>query len=100
MEDLIRILNDADRQTLAWLRKHVGDMRVADAARGLMAQREKFAGACAKPYVSAVCRYLGVWPPTPQRLPHVDADHAVADRHLARIRWLLAQRSATTRRAS
>jgi hypothetical protein len=35
MNQLIRILNDGDRETLAWLRKHVGDVRVAAAARHL-----------------------------------------------------------------
>ncbi|WP_423383730.1 hypothetical protein [Burkholderia sp. LMG 32019] len=39
MEHLVRILNDDDRQTLAWLRTHVGDARVVDAARRLIAQR-------------------------------------------------------------
>jgi len=44
MNQLIRILNDADRETLAWLRKHVGDVRVAAAARHL--------GGNGKPYLS------------------------------------------------
>jgi hypothetical protein len=100
MEHLIRILNDADRQTLAWLRTHLGDARVADAARQLTAQREPIAGAPAKPYISAICRYLGVWPPTPRRSTHADTDHRVADQHLARIRQLLAQRSTTAGRAA
>ena len=99
MEHLIRILNDDDRQTLVWLRTHVGDTRVAEAARRLIAQRETAVGAWAKPYVSAVCRYLGVWPPTPQRSPRVEGDHAVADRHLAQMRQLLAQRTMMVRRA-
>ena len=38
-----------DRETLAWLRKHVGDVRVAAAARHL--------GGNGKPYLSAVCCY-------------------------------------------
>jgi hypothetical protein len=59
MNQLIRILNDGDRETLAWLRKHVGDVRVAAAARHL--------GGNGKPYVSAVCRYLGVRPPMPHQ---------------------------------
>ncbi|CAB3774275.1 hypothetical protein [Paraburkholderia humisilvae] len=100
MEHLIRILNDDDRQTLVWLRTHIGDTRVADAARQLTAQRESFADAWAKPYISAVCRYLGVWPPTPRRSTRADADHRVADQHLARIRQLLAQRSTTAGRAA
>jgi hypothetical protein len=100
MEHLIRILNDDDRQTLAWLRTHVGDARVADAARRLIAQREQHAGAWAKPYVSAVCRYLGVWPPTLRPSTRSGADHAIADRHLAQMRQMLAQRATTARRAA
>lgn len=85
MQQLIRILNDDDLQTLAWLRKHVGDVRVAAAARRL--------GCNGKPYLSAVCRYLGVRTPTTfqHRLPV--QDYTVGDRHLAQIRELLSQRS-------
>jgi hypothetical protein len=36
-QHLIRILNDGDRETLVWLCKHVGDVRVAAAARHLEA---------------------------------------------------------------
>jgi hypothetical protein len=100
LEHLIRILNDDHRQTLAWLRAHAGDARVADAARRLAGQREPVAGAWAKPYISAVCRYLGVWPPTPRRSTNAHADQQVADQHLARIRQLLAQRSTTASRAA
>ncbi|MFC0402989.1 hypothetical protein [Paraburkholderia rhizosphaerae] len=100
MEHLVRILNDGDRQTLAWLRTHVGDARVADASRQLAANREQFAGVRAKPYLSAVCRYLGVWPPAPRRSTRADADHRVADQHLARIRQLLSHRSPAARRAT
>lgn len=100
MEHLIRILNDDDRQTLAWLSTHVGEARVADAARRLIAQREQSAGGWAKPYISAVCRYLGVWSPTPRRSTRADAEHGVADRHLAQMRQLLAQRTATVRRSA
>ncbi|MGF6604707.1 hypothetical protein P3T23_009463 [Paraburkholderia sp. GAS448] len=98
MEHLIRVINDHDRQTLAWLRMHVGDPRVTDAARRLIAQRETTAGSPAKPYVSAVCRYLGVRPPEPRQPQPDDADHTVGDRHLAQIRRLLAQRPVTASR--
>nr|WP_028231053.1 hypothetical protein [Paraburkholderia mimosarum] len=100
MEHLVRILNDDDRQTLAWLRTHVGDARVADAARRVIAQREQSDGGCAKPYISAVCRHFGVWPPTPRRSTRADADHGVADRHLAQMRHLLAQCTAAVRRSA
>jgi hypothetical protein len=85
MNQLIRILNDADRETLAWLRKHVGDVRVAAAARHL--------GGNGKPYVSAVCRYLGVRPPLPHQQSRPAEDCTVGDNHLAQIRQLLAQRN-------
>jgi hypothetical protein len=100
MEHLIRILNDDDRQTLAWLRTHVGDARVASAARQLIEQREQSTGAWTKPYISAVCRYLGVRPPASRRATHTDANDRVADQHLALIRQLLARRSTTAGRAS
>jgi len=84
MNQLIRILNDSDRETVAWLCVHVGDVRVATAARCL--------GRNGKPYVSAVCRYLGVRPPVVhQRRPRME-DCTVGDEHLAVIRQLLAQR--------
>ncbi|WCM21192.1 hypothetical protein NDK50_06990 [Paraburkholderia bryophila] len=85
MTYLIRILNDADRETLAWLCKHVGDVRVAAAARDL--------GGSGKPYVSAVCRYLGVRPPPPRQPDRPVGDCTVGDSHLAQIRLLLAQRN-------
>lgn len=100
MEHLIRILNDDDRQTPVWLRTHVGDVRLASAARQLIAQREQFTASWTKPYISAVCRYLGVWPPAPRRSTHTHADHRVADRHLAQIRQMLAQRPMTVRRTT
>ncbi|QCP54530.1 hypothetical protein FAZ95_37230 [Trinickia violacea] len=98
MEHLIRILNDDDRQTLAWLRKHVGDSCVADAACRLAAQRGTSAGALTKPYVSAICRYLGVWPPTPHWQCSANANHAIADQHLAQMRQLLARCTTPARR--
>jgi hypothetical protein len=100
MERLIRILNDDDRQTLAWLRVHVGDARVADAARRLITQRHHFSGVSAKPYISAVCRYLGVWPPASLRSARSVTNRQVGDQHLAHIRQMLAQRPMAVRRTS
>ncbi|WP_371883219.1 hypothetical protein [Caballeronia sp. S22] len=94
----MRILNDDDRQTLVWLRTHVGDTRVAEAACRLIAQRETSVRTWSQPYVSAVCRYLGVWPPTSQRSLRVEGNHAVADQHLAQMRQLLAQRTMMVRK--
>ncbi|MBN3808528.1 hypothetical protein [Paraburkholderia sp. Ac-20347] len=95
MEHLIRILNDDDRQTLAWLRTHVGDSRLADAAKRLAAH-----GLPVKPYLSAVCRYLGVWPPAQPRAVQGDASQAVADQHIAQMRLLLARHSKVVHRTT
>ncbi len=51
MEHLVRIVNDTDRQILAWLRSQVGDERGARAAQ--------HKGRGRQPYLSAVCRSLG-----------------------------------------
>ncbi|WP_179400912.1 hypothetical protein [Burkholderia guangdongensis] len=85
MEQLIRIVNDTDRQVLAWLRAQVGDARVERAARQL--------GHTRKPYLSAVCRYLGMNPPATLRQatrPGARRDHSVGDRYLLLIRQHLA----------
>lgn len=100
MEHLVRILNDNDRQTLAWLRRHVGDARLSDVARRLSAQREQHASIGSKPYLSAVCRYLGVRPPAPRPAPQIVPDNPVADQHLARMREVLAQHPASIQRAT
>ncbi|MFX1689713.1 hypothetical protein PWR05_35165 [Paraburkholderia sp. A2RI-6] len=52
MEHLVRVYNEKDRQTLEWLRRHVGDAALATAV-------ERCAGS-GKLYLSAVCRQLGV----------------------------------------
>jgi hypothetical protein len=53
MEEWVRVQNEHDRQVLAWLRERIGDATVAAAAQ-----------ACArgdtKPYLSTVCRQLGL----------------------------------------
>lgn len=86
MDLLVRILNDDDRHAFAWLEAHVGRARVTGAIRRLT-------GAGRPVYVSALCRYLGVWPPTRSR-PRTGAANPVADLHLARIRTILAERNA------
>ncbi|MEQ5844275.1 hypothetical protein N0A02_32965 (plasmid) [Paraburkholderia acidicola] len=87
MEHRIPILNERDRQSLLWLRKHVGDARLSSAVDALT-QGER------KPYVSALCRYLGVWPPVasePQS--HSDAGKSIGDQYLAQIRTHLARQA-------
>jgi hypothetical protein len=85
MEHLVRIVNDTDRQVLAWLRAQVGDARVERAARQL--------GHTRKPFPSAVCRYLGMSAPATLHAVHrtrVARDFSVGDRYLSLIRQHLA----------
>ncbi|PCE33613.1 hypothetical protein [Burkholderia ubonensis] len=89
MEHLVRIVNDTDRQVLAWLRTQVGDARVERAARQL--------GHTRKPYPSALCRYLGVSAPATLRhmaWPRPVRDFSVGDRYLSLIRQHLAAHTA------
>ena len=88
MESLVRIVNDEDRQAFEWLVANVGADRVSAASRRL-AEGGK------RPFVSALCRYLGAWPPAARRARKAaPVQTAVGDLHLARIRELLAQRNA------
>ncbi|WP_323123725.1 hypothetical protein [Burkholderia alba] len=87
MDDSIRIITERDRQTVDWLRAHVGAARLEEAARYLTDH------AISKPYVSAICRYLRVRPPAfvagePIR------DHRVGDAYLAKMRGQLASTAA------
>ncbi|KVC86463.1 hypothetical protein [Burkholderia ubonensis] len=89
MEHLVRIVNDTDRQVLAWLRTQVGDARVERAARQL--------GHTRKPFPSALCRYLGVSAPATLRhtaRPRAVRDFSVGDRYLSLIRQHLAAHTA------
>lgn len=89
MERLIRISNDDDRQALAWLITHAGQVRVTDAARQL--------GHAGRPaLVSALCRYLGIWPPAPRRAVRAPHDCTLADQHLAQMRRILAGAKSAT----
>ncbi|MFX1676242.1 hypothetical protein PWR63_28970 [Paraburkholderia sp. A2WS-5] len=87
MEHLVRVYNEKDRQTLEWLRRHVGDAALAAAV-------ERCAGS-GKPYLSAVCRQLGV--KTPEfHLARRESTSPVAEQCLATIRSILAARMALT----
>jgi hypothetical protein len=61
MEHLVRVQNERDRRTLEWLRERLSDEAITTAALNC--------GGASKPFLSAVCRSLGVTPPhfTPQR---------------------------------
>ena len=85
MEHLVRVQNERDRRTLAWLRAQVGDLAIAEAARC-------FAGP-SKPYLSSVCRQLGVTAPrfAPSRRL---APSAAAEQSLATIWQILASKNA------
>jgi len=84
MEHLVRVQNERDRRTLAWLRAHVGDAAIEAAA-------QRYAGP-AKPYLSTVCRLLGVTAPQFDR-PRPREASATAEQSLATIRQVLAARS-------
>ena len=84
MEHLVQVRNEHDRATLAWLRRHVGDTTLAAAARAC--------GGASKPYLSRVCRRLGVMPPD-FAASHPCAPSAIGETALAGIRQLLADRT-------
>jgi hypothetical protein len=87
MEHLIRICSEKDRQVLGWLRQRVGDAAITRAA-----------GQCAgngKPYLSAVCRQLGVRIPM-LATPRAVEPSSVAEQSLAAIRGILASRQPLT----
>ncbi|CAB3810199.1 hypothetical protein LMG28688_07178 [Paraburkholderia caffeinitolerans] len=87
MEHLVRVHHEKDRQTLEWLRRHVSDAALAAAVARCTGS--------GKPYLSAVCRQLGV--KTPEfRLPQRQNPSAVAEQSLAAIRHILAARTAST----
>ncbi|WP_118183111.1 hypothetical protein [Paraburkholderia phosphatilytica] len=87
MEHLVRVVNEKDRQTLEWLRRQVGDAAIAAAVSQCEGPD--------KPWLSAVCRRLGVVPPAfPDVLPHTPTD--VARQSLAAIRAILAIRVSST----
>jgi hypothetical protein len=86
MEHLIRVVNERDRQLLEWLREQVGEKRLEAAAYRLSSDDRP------KPYVSAVCRYLGLKPPSLRALPAQRARYAVADHYLAVMRESLSRK--------
>nr|WP_241023870.1 hypothetical protein [Burkholderia sp. Ac-20365] len=88
MEHLVRVYNEKDRQTLEWLRRHVGDAAIASAV-------SRYAGS-GKPYLSAVCRILGVRAPE-FSTPHRTASSQIAEHSLTTIRSILAARTVSPR---
>lgn len=88
LEHRLRIVNDTDRQILAWLSARVDEVRIGRALHQL--------GRYRKPYVSALCRYLGVRPPISivRPAPRTITHHAVGDHYLSLIRQHLAHHAA------
>lgn len=84
MEHLIRVQNDYDRQVLAWLRGRIGDAALQSVVHRLAGPR--------KPYLSTICRSLGIRPPSRRQFAAEAAriHRAVGDSYLARIREILA----------
>jgi hypothetical protein len=87
MEHLVRVQNERDRRTLEWLRERLSDEAITAAALNC--------GGASKPFLSAVCRSLGVIPPrfTPQRRP---TPSVAAERSLATIRAILSSKATSS----
>lgn len=86
MEDLVRLHHEYDRLVLAWLRSHVGDGAIRTAARRVSGGDDR------KPYLSTVCRALGVQAPSRRTLLKREASRrAVGDHYLREIRAILAR---------
>lgn len=84
MEQLVRVQNEYDRQVLGWLRVRVGDAALQSAARQAATDGEK-------PYLSTICRSLGIRPPSRRafRDEAAKTHRAVGERYLRRIRQIL-----------
>jgi hypothetical protein len=87
MEHVVRVYNEKDRRTLEWLRQKVGDAAITLAA--------EHCGRSEKPYLSALCRYLGVSAPTFLPLSRRTPSPA-AEESLAAIRSILAAPTTST----
>ncbi|MCE4574848.1 hypothetical protein LY307_39915 [Caballeronia sp. CLC5] len=87
MEHLVRVYNEKDRRTLEWLRQKVGDAAITVAAEQC--------GRSGKPYLSALCRYLGVRAPKCPPLPRLTPS-PIAEESLAAIRSILAAPTSST----
>lgn len=85
MEHLVRVRNESDRKLLSWLRERVGEAALAEAV-------SYFAGP-EKPYLSQLCRQLGVRPPWTIRAcgPSDSTRLEVGEQHLTAIRQILSR---------
>ena len=82
MDDLIRIENEYDRQTVAWLRQRLGEQALNEVVLRMDGR--------SRPYASEVCRTLGLTPPPRQRTQRTrPLNKAVGEAYLATIRAIL-----------
>jgi hypothetical protein len=84
MEHRIRVIDEHDRRTLEWLRMKVGDAALESAAARLVGST--------KPYISAICRELGVRPPRFQTVRRVEGT-PTGNQSIAAIKTLLANKT-------
>jgi hypothetical protein len=91
MEQWVRVQNERDRQVLAWLRAQIDDAAIIAAA-------QRCASPGIKPYLSRVCRALGVTPPRYAVTRQATAE--VGERHLASIYQILQRPRLVVRAAS
>ncbi|ACC75763.1 hypothetical protein PPMP20_16975 [Paraburkholderia phymatum] len=87
MEHLVRVYNEKDRRTLAWLRERVGDAAIAAAVKRCVGD---------KPFLSSVCRQIGVRPPDFLASTSRPAPTETGEQALATIRGILAAKTFAT----
>jgi hypothetical protein len=83
MEEWVRVRNERDRKVLVWLRGQVSDPAIATAAQSC-------ARGDSKPYLSAVCRRLGLKAPIMPSRSQIS--EAIGKRHLAAMYDILRTR--------
>ncbi|MCO5400244.1 hypothetical protein [Ralstonia soli] len=82
MDELIRIENEYDRQTVAWLHERLGEQALNEVVLRMHGR--------GRPYASEVCRTLGLTPPPRKRTTHArPLNRAVGEAYLATIRAIL-----------
>ena len=82
MDDLIRIENEYDRQTVLWLHERLGEQALNEVVLRMESR--------GRPYASEVCRTLGLTPPRKRATPRARPfNRAVGEAYLATIRGIL-----------
>lgn len=83
---LIRVQNEYDRQVLVWLRGRIGDAALLSAAHRATVDDKK-------PYLSTICRLIGIRAPSRRALADEarKSHRAVGERYLEQIREILAR---------